>query len=41
MAHQDILVRGYTVAHILPELGVLMGFVAVFLGVALRRFRWD
>jgi ABC-2 type transport system permease protein len=41
IAYQDVLVRGYDVARILPELGVLMGFATAFFGVALWRFRWD
>ncbi len=40
-AYQDVLVRGYDVAHILPEVAVLMGFAVVFFGVALWRFKWD
>ncbi len=40
-AYQDVLVRGYDVARILPEVGVLMGFAVVFFGVALWRFKWD
>lgn len=40
-AYQDVLVRGYDVARILPEVAVLMGFAVVFFGVALWRFKWD
>lgn len=40
-AYQDVLVRGYGVARILPEVAVLMGFAVVFFGVALWRFKWD
>jgi len=40
-AYQDVLVRGYDVAHILPEVAALMGFAVVFFGVALWRFKWD
>ena len=40
-AYQDVLVRGYDVARILPEVAALMGFAVVFFGVALWRFRWD
>jgi ABC-2 type transport system permease protein len=40
-AYQDVLVRGYGIARILPEVAVLMGFAAVFFGVALWRFKWD
>lgn len=41
IAYQDILVRGYTVADILPQLAVLLGFAAVFFAIALWRFKWD
>jgi ABC-2 type transport system permease protein len=41
MAYQDILMRGYGIAQILPECAALMGFAAVFFGVALWRFKWD
>jgi len=40
-AYQDVLVRGYGVARILPEVAALMGFAVAFFGVALWRFRWD
>jgi len=40
-AYQDVLVRGYDIAHVLPEVGALMGFAVVFFGVALWRFKWD
>lgn len=40
-AYQDILVRGYGVAQILPECGALLVFAAVFFGIALWRFKWD
>jgi ABC-2 type transport system permease protein len=40
-AYQDILMRGYGLAQILPECEVLAGFAAVFFGVALWRFKWD
>ena len=40
-AYQDVLVRGYDIAHILPEVAVLMGFTVVFFGIALWRFKWD
>ncbi len=40
-AYQDVLVRGYDVTRILPEVAALMGFAAVFFGVALWRFKWD
>lgn len=40
-AYQDVLVRGYGVVDILPEFGVLLGFAAVFFGVAVWRFNWE
>ncbi len=40
-AYQDVLVRGYGVDRILPEVAVLMSFAVVFFGVALWRFKWD
>jgi ABC-2 type transport system permease protein len=40
-AYQDVLVRGYDIVHILPEVAVLMGFAVAFFGVALWRFKWD
>ena len=40
-AYQDVLVRGYGVARILPEVAALMGFAVAFFGVALWRFKWD
>jgi len=40
-AYQDVLVRGYDVAHILPNVAALMGFAVAFFGVALWRFKWD
>ncbi len=40
-AYQDVLVRGYDVARILPEVAALIGFAVVFFGVALWRFKWD
>ncbi len=40
-AYQDIIVRGYGTMDVLPQLAVLLGFAAVFYGVALWRFRWD
>lgn len=38
---QDIIVRGYGVAAILPEAGVLLAFAAVFFTVGLIRFRFE
>lgn len=40
-AYQDVLVRGYDTARILPEVAALMGFAVVFFGAALWRFKWD
>jgi ABC-2 type transport system permease protein len=40
-AYQNILVRGYGTLDVLPQVGVLLGFAAVFFGVALWRFRWE
>lgn len=40
-AYQDVLVRGFNVARILPEVAALMGFAVVFFGVALWRLKWD
>ena len=39
--YQDILVRGYGVAEILPECAVLLAMAAVMFGVAVRKFKWD
>jgi ABC-2 type transport system permease protein len=38
---QDVLVRGYTLAGILPETGVLLGFAAAFFLIGVWRFRFD
>jgi ABC-2 type transport system permease protein len=38
---QDVLVRGYGLAGILPEAGVLLGFGAVFFLIGVWRFRFD
>jgi len=40
-AYQDVLVRGYGLLHVLPEVAALLGFSVVFFGIALWRFRWD
>ena len=40
-AYQDILVRGYGVAQILPACGALLLFAAVFFGIAVLKFKWD
>jgi len=38
---QDVLVRGYALAGILPEAGVLLGFAGVFFLIGVWRFRFD
>ena len=38
---QDVMIRGMGAADVLPEVGVLMGFAAVFFAVALWRFRFE
>jgi ABC-2 type transport system permease protein len=38
---QDVLVRGYGLAGILPEAGVLLGFAAVFFLIGVWRFQFD
>jgi ABC-2 type transport system permease protein len=38
---QDVLVRGYGLAGVLPEAGVLLGFAAVFFLIGVWRFRFD
>ncbi|HLF24890.1 MAG TPA: ABC transporter permease [Anaerolineae bacterium] len=40
-AYQSVLVRGYDVLHVLPHIGALLAFAAVFFGIALWRFKWD
>jgi ABC-2 type transport system permease protein len=40
-AYQDILVRGYGIAQILPACGALLLFAGVFFGVAVWKFKWD
>jgi ABC-2 type transport system permease protein len=40
-AYNDLTIRGLGVADILPELGILAGFVAVFLAIGLLRFKFD
>ena len=39
--YQDVLVRGYGLVQVLPECAALLGFAAVFFGIALWRFKWD
>jgi ABC-2 type transport system permease protein len=38
MAYQDLLVRGQGLAQVLPEIGVLLLFAAIFFVVGVRRF---
>jgi ABC-2 type transport system permease protein len=40
-AYQDILMRGYGIAEILPECAVLLAMAVVMFGVAVRKFKWD
>jgi ABC-2 type transport system permease protein len=40
-AYTDLMVRGQGVTDILPELGILAGFTAVFFVIGLVRFRFD
>ncbi|MFZ5917657.1 MAG: ABC transporter permease [Chloroflexota bacterium] len=40
-AYNDLMVRGLGVTDILPEMGVLAGFVALFSTIGLLRFRFD
>ncbi len=39
--YQDVLIRGYGIGKVMPEVGVLLIFAAVFFGFALWRFRFD
>jgi len=39
--YQDVLIRGYGIGQVMPEVGVLLIFAAVFFGFALWRFRFD
>jgi ABC-2 type transport system permease protein len=39
--YQDVLVRGYSLGQVMPEVGVLLIFAAVFFGFALWRFKFD
>jgi ABC-2 type transport system permease protein len=40
-AYNDLTIRGLGVADILPELGILAGFVVVFFAIGLLRFKFD
>jgi ABC-2 type transport system permease protein len=39
--YQDVLIRGYGVGQVMPEVGALIVFAAIFFGFALWRFRFD
>jgi ABC-type multidrug transport system permease subunit len=39
--YQDALIRGYDIGQVMPEVGVLLLFAAVFFGFALWRFKFD
>ena len=38
---QDVLVRGYGLSEIGPEIGALLGFAAIFFLIGVIRFRFD
>lgn len=40
-AYQDILMRGYGIAEILPECAVLLAMAVAMFAVAVRKFKWD
>lgn len=40
-AYQDLLVRGYGLVEVLPKVGVLAGFAAVFFAIGVWRFRFE
>lgn len=40
-AYQDLLVRGYGLLEVLPKVGVLAIFAAVFFGIGAWRFRFE
>jgi ABC-2 type transport system permease protein len=40
-AYNNLMIRGQGLADILPELGILLGFTAVFFVVGLLRFKFD
>jgi len=39
--YQDVLIRAYGVGQVMPEVGALLVFAAIFFGFALWRFRFD
>ena len=40
-AYQDLIVRGYGVAEVLPKVCVLAGFALVFFALGVWRFRFE
>jgi ABC-2 type transport system permease protein len=40
-AYQDLIVRGYGLAEVMPHVGVLVGFALLFFIVGVRRFRFE
>lgn len=40
-AYQDLLVRGYGLVEVLPKVGVLAGFAALFFAIGVWRFRFE
>jgi len=40
-AYQDILMRGYGIAEVLPECAILLAMAIAMFGVAVRKFKWD
>lgn len=40
-AYNDLMIRGLGVVDILPELGILAGFTALFFAIGLYRFKFD
>ncbi len=40
-AYQDLFVRGYGLVEVLPKVGVLLAFAALFFGVGVWRFRFE
>jgi ABC-2 type transport system permease protein len=40
-AYQDVLMRDAGLTAILPDIGILLVFAAVFFSIAVWRFRWD
>ena len=39
--YQDVMIRGYSAGQVMPEVGILLIFAAVFFGIALWRFKFD